>query len=144
MNEAKIRCAGAILYNPQGRILIHQRDAKPGLIYPLHWTTLGGRIEDGEQPDDAMRRELLEEIELSPPLRFWRIFEHSYPGTDGREVSVEQHVYIGPIDLPVSAIVLNEGQALGYFGPEDLDALPIAFGLKPLFEDFFRAFEVLR
>jgi 8-oxo-dGTP diphosphatase len=134
----RIRCAGAILYNAHGQILIQQRDAKPGLLFPLHWTTLGGRVEDGEHPDDAIRRELLEEIELEPQVRFWRIFEHAYE-VDGEQITVEQHVYVGEINLPVSDIVLNEGQALGYFEADDINNLPIAFGLAPLFKDFFKA-----
>jgi 8-oxo-dGTP diphosphatase len=49
----------AIPVNPQGKILLQQRDDRPDLRYPGCWTTFGGAIEDGETPIEAMRRELL-------------------------------------------------------------------------------------
>jgi len=53
--------AGAIIYDNNGKVLIAKRAAKrewsPGL-----WETVGGRMEYGEAPEEAMRREIMEEI----------------------------------------------------------------------------------
>lgn len=132
--SADVVCVGALLVNAQGEVLLQQRDDKPHLNYPGHWTTLGGKVEAGETPDEAMRRELLEEIELEPEMRLWKVFDNPV-GHGG--IIVEQHFYVGHIDLPASEITLNEGQALAFFGLDDLAALPIAFGFEPVFREFF-------
>ncbi len=131
---ADLTCVGAILVNPAGRILLQQRENKPGLMYPGCWTTFGGTVEPGETPDEAMRRELLEEIELEPAMRLWKVWDNPIASTG---VVVEQYVYVGSIDLEADDITLNEGQALAFFGPDDLDTLPIAFGFGRVFREFF-------
>lgn len=133
---ADLRCVGAILYNARGEILLQLRDDKPEIVYPNHWTTLGGRIEPGESPDEAMRRELLEEIELAPTLRLWQVVDNPIVFHETRIV-VEQHFYVGALDREANEIRLHEGQAVRYFGPDDLDGVPIAFGFECFFRDFF-------
>ena len=128
---------GAILMNTAGKILLQQRDDRPDLRYAGHWTTFGGRVEPGEHPDAALRRELLEEIELAPETRLWKVRQFEEPAADGSMVLIEQWLYSGHLDTPAEEIALNEGQALGFFGPDDLDMLPIAFGLKDVFKAFF-------
>lgn len=123
---------GAILVNPAGQILLQLREDRPGLAYPGHWTTLGGAMEPGEAPDAALRRELLEEIEMSPPIKLWRYFQRVRV-----DMVIDQYIYVGPVSRRVQDITLNEGQALGFFDLADLPALPIAFGFRPLFEAFF-------
>lgn len=42
-------------------ILLFHRDNKPECKYPLHWQIIGGGIEEGETPEDALVREVKEE-----------------------------------------------------------------------------------
>lgn len=132
---AQLRSVGAILVNQRGEILLQQRDAAPGLLYPGCWTTFGGAVEPPETPDAAMRRELLEEIELAPALTLWQTFTHAY-AHGGQPALVEQYIYYGAVDRAADEIALNEGQALGFFNRAALAALPIAFGFRPVFEAF--------
>jgi 8-oxo-dGTP pyrophosphatase MutT (NUDIX family) len=132
----------AIPVNPQGKILLQQRDDRPDLLYPGCWTTFGGAIEEDETPDEAMRRELLEEIELELPLKLWKVYDEVVD-IHGAAVLVRRYIYIGRIDQPAESITLNEGQALGYFGLEDLGALKIGFGFEPLFREFFAVYKDL-
>jgi 8-oxo-dGTP diphosphatase len=44
------------------RVLLTQRS--PSRDYPMHWECPGGKIEQGEGPRQALRRELAEEIGL--------------------------------------------------------------------------------
>jgi hypothetical protein len=61
----------------------------------------------------------------------------------GNLVPVRRYIFIGPIDQPAESIKLNEGQALGYFGLEDLKNLKIGFGFEPLFREFFAVYKNL-
>src|SRR5262249_4607786 len=134
----KVRMQGvsAIPINTEGKILLQLRDDRPDLIFPGHWTTFGGMVEDGETPAEALRRELLEEIELELPMKLWRVENYSME-QDGQSIVIESFIYVGRIDLATSEITLNEGQALGYFGVEDLDNLKIGFDFQRIFREFF-------
>ena len=129
----KIWCVTAILQNLKGQVLLHQRDEKPGLAFPGYWSTLGGKIKTAESPEEAIHRELLEEIGVDVPVRLWKVYERNAAD----DLIIIQCVYMGQIDYALSELVLNEGQDLNYFGPDDLKALPIAFGFDALLKDYF-------
>ncbi len=138
MGILRVQGVSAIPVNAEGKILLQQRDDRPDLNYPGYWTTFGGKVEDGETPDEAMRRELLEEIELELPMRLWKVEE--YPTKhNGQKFVVEGYIYVGRIDRAAADIALNEGQALGYFGLEDLDGLKIGWDFERIFREFFAA-----
>jgi 8-oxo-dGTP diphosphatase len=137
VSETHIQTVSALLRNVQGQLLLHLRDDRPDLRYANCWSTLGGRVEPGEEPADAMMRELLEEIELAPPVRFWKQYDYIIHGAYAQTINVTVHVFIGDIDRPIHEITLNEGQMLRFFDAEDVDTMPIAFGFAALFKEFF-------
>tara|TARA_B100001094_G_scaffold333364_1_gene411115 strand:- start:6227 stop:6652 length:426 start_codon:yes stop_codon:yes gene_type:complete len=49
-----------------GRMLLNLRSKD--VSYPYTWSFWGGKIEKGEQPLDALRRELKEEMGFVPPM----------------------------------------------------------------------------
>ena len=57
-----IRVTAAIIES-ENKILIAQRKAKDNLFGGL-WEFPGGKIEDGETPEECMARELMEELEI--------------------------------------------------------------------------------
>ena len=59
--------AAVALLDPDGRVLIAQRP--PGKAMAGLWEFPGGKIEDGESPEEALVRELREElgIAVKPP-----------------------------------------------------------------------------
>jgi len=71
-----VACA---LIDPDGRVLIAQRP--PGKALAGLWEFPGGKLEDGEKPEDALIRELKEELGITvreaclAPLTF---ASHSY------------------------------------------------------------------
>lgn len=134
----RIPCVGVIMFNLSGQVLLQQRDEKPGLAFPGCWTLFGGRVEPGETPDEAMRRELMEELEIAVPLTHWRVYDEPW-----KDVIVEQHVYYAPIDRAVESMVLNEGQAMGYFTPAQIRGLSVAFFFRSVLETFFEEFPSL-
>jgi hypothetical protein len=71
-------------------------------------------------------------------MKLWKV--EDYPmDRDGQKGVVESYFYIGRIDRSTAEITLNEGQALGYFGLEDLDRLKIGFDFERIFREDFAA-----
>jgi len=58
--------AVALILLEDGRYLAQLRDDKPGIFFPGHWGLFGGGLDPGEKPEDAVRRELREEIGVVP------------------------------------------------------------------------------
>src|SRR5580693_888159 len=58
-----IRVVAAALYDADGRVLIAERP--PGKHLAGRWEFPGGKVEPGEAPVEALRRELLEEIGIA-------------------------------------------------------------------------------
>lgn len=69
----------ALIELPDGRYLLQRRDPLPQIFYPDHWGCFGGAIDDGETPDEALRRELREELGLDiEPGGYRRFTESSF------------------------------------------------------------------
>jgi len=62
----------AILVTPDGRYLMQQRDDIPGIFFPGYWGGFGGGVEAGETAEQAVIREMQEELGFTPknPKRF--------------------------------------------------------------------------
>ena len=59
--DLPIACAGAVVRDEEGRLLLVRRAHEPSLGL---WSLPGGRVEDGETPREAARREVREETGL--------------------------------------------------------------------------------
>lgn len=68
----------AALIEKEGKLLVCQRTRHQTM--PLKWEFPGGKIEEGEQPRDALRRELEEELGILATIgdELARI-QHEYP-----------------------------------------------------------------
>lgn len=69
--------AGLLCEN--GRVLVCQRRANAA--FPLKWEFPGGKVENGERYEDALRRELWEElqIEVETAIKIFD-YQHTYTG----------------------------------------------------------------
>ena len=56
--------AALLTVQETGHYLMQLRDDKPGIFYPDHWGCFGGAVEPGEEPLEALLRELDEELAL--------------------------------------------------------------------------------
>lgn len=125
-----------LLVTPAGEVLLQQRDHKPGILYPGAWTFFGGAVEEGETPEDAAHREMMEELEIDLPLRYWLTYTcpiRSIPG----ELDVIVHVYEGDLDRPVDSLTLHEGQAMALYDESAAKTLTLGFGKTPILHRFF-------
>jgi scyllo-inositol 2-dehydrogenase (NADP+) len=67
----------ALIELPDGRYLLQRRDPLPQIFYPDHWGCFGGAIECGEMPEEALRRELREELGVDFEPGSYRRFTES-------------------------------------------------------------------
>ncbi len=72
------RVAVGVLLRGDGAVLL--ADRPPGKPYAGHWEFPGGKIEPGERVDEALARELREELDLrAGPSEPWVVMEYDYP-----------------------------------------------------------------
>ncbi|MGW5581702.1 NUDIX hydrolase [Micromonospora chokoriensis] len=105
-----------LLVDPSGAVLLQHRDEGIA-VSPGQWSLPGGHVEPGESPEEAARRELLEETgltadELHPLWSGPRPYEPGFPHT------VIVHVFRGTTTARQEDVVLGEGQAM-VFVPRD-------------------------
>ncbi|MDX2140360.1 MAG: NUDIX hydrolase [Chloroflexota bacterium] len=127
---------GVILYSDDGRVLLQQRDDKPTIPYPGCWTFFGGALEAGETADEAIQRELMEELTLEQTLTFWYDYEcpvRTIPG----EVVTRNFMYVGRLTRSLDSLVLLEGQAMKLFTAEESEEHELAYAQSPILRKFF-------
>jgi 8-oxo-dGTP diphosphatase len=130
------------LHNNFNSYLLQLRDFKPSIIYPGYWGAFGGAIEEGESPQDALNRELTEEIGYSPEeIGFFRdVYK------DDDELNI--HMFYSTLGMPLSRLCLMEGVDMGVFTTEEIKSeslyskklgkyFPIVPLLLELFDQFF-------
>ena len=112
--------AAAIIVLDDGRYLLQLRDNKEGIFFPGHWGLFGGGVDKGEQPIDALRRELQEELGLaSAELR--RLTRFEFDLAPMGMASFYREFF--EVHLPAAAVPslrLGEGTVFEAFGREQV------------------------
>ena len=88
------RTVGALFIRPDGTVLLGLR-APSKKVWPGHWDTIGGHVEEGESLDEALIREIREETGVTAtrfrliatvrerqPERYGDALHHVYAVTD--------------------------------------------------------------
>jgi mutator protein MutT len=116
-----------ILYKADGKILLQHR-SKDAPTLPDHWSFFGGGVEEGESPEQAVRREAVEELgyQLASP----RLFSVKQIAVEKRELTL--HVFVERYDGGL--LTLGEGQAMGWFLPDATKDLLILDGVRAIIE----------
>jgi len=110
--------AAILLFDYKKRILMQHR-TEDALHAPGYWSFFGGAIEKGENPDVAVRRECLEELDYSlenPKL----ILVNKFNG-ETRFIFAEKYNKFKSLEL-------LEGQAMEWFSIDDALKLKIIEG----------------
>jgi 8-oxo-dGTP diphosphatase len=114
----------AALVRADGRILLSQRRADQSL--PLCWEFPGGKVEPGEAPEAALRREVQEE--LGCEIEVGRIFEvvfHPYEAFDLYMLVYEARITAG-------APSAQQVAAIAWVPPREIPALQLPPADYPL------------
>jgi 8-oxo-dGTP pyrophosphatase MutT (NUDIX family) len=99
----------ALLVRADGRYVMQLRDAKPNIFYPDHWGCFGGAVDPGEKPEEALRRELQEELELDmPSAQEFTRFEFDFRSV-GQSKTSRIYYEVAVSDQAFERFVLHEG-----------------------------------
>jgi nucleoside triphosphatase len=117
-----------ILTDAGGRVLLCRMSAGRG-VFPGQWALPGGGIEPGERIDDALRREVREE--LSVELASWEpllfkddVLDKQF--ADGSRQPLHMIFLVYRCTPASNEIVLNEEfSEYGWFRRDELEALPL-------------------
>lgn len=127
------KIAAVILENKQGEILLYLRDNKPNIPFPHHWDLFGGYVEEGETPEEALVREVKEELDYD--LKEYRFFR-KYDCLEGDAHPNVKYVYVGKVDKPIEDLTLQEGEKLQFFSKDELPQIKFANILKSIVLDY--------
>lgn len=131
------RFATVVLVDPRGWLLLQERD-EHAPIDPECWGLVGGHVEDGEDVEAAVHRELAEETGLlagpghrTGALTLWRDFTVHESGDP-------MWVFAGTTTATDEDVVCGEGRQIVFVEPSVVPTLPLsqaAAVVVPLFID---------
>ncbi|HEV8052885.1 MAG TPA: NUDIX domain-containing protein [Parachlamydiaceae bacterium] len=123
--EKNVPGVGIILIH-KDKFLLQHRDDKQGIPNPNKWGLVGGGVDEGETPEEAIKRECSEEIGVIP-----RNITYIGKTTDNKS-----RFYAYLEDDEVDALRLGEGQEIRFFAPEEV----LSINLTPRVEMFFKTY----
>lgn len=119
--------AAAAILTIEGRYLLQLRDSRPDIFFPSHWGCFGGATDEGETPEQALLRELNEELGLELDRRSFKYFTR-FDFDLGFAGLPPFWRYFYEAELPpqsLSRIRLGEGREFGLFEAEKILAKEI-------------------
>ena len=112
----------AIITLEDDRYLMHLRDDKPEIWYPNHWGCFGGAVDAGETPEQALRRELYEELELAVgQTTYFTRFDYDFEPF-GMKKCFRIYYLLRISQRALSSLTLHEGRAVKAISYGDLTA----------------------
>jgi 8-oxo-dGTP diphosphatase len=130
MKHIRVACA---VIEVGGKVLSTQRSESMSL--PLKWEFPGGKINDGESPEECLRRELHEELGIEVSVgQALSSTTHCYPS-----FSVTLYPFL--CGIISGEITLHEHRAMVWLPPDELHTLDWADADWPVIKDYQRQFD---
>lgn len=114
--------AVALITDERGRYLMQLRDATPTIFFPDHWGCFGGALEPGENDEQAVQRELKEELglELAPEC-FVRFTTFTFDFSSIGDGVIRRVYYTAHVDASIlPSLRLAEGREMRFFPAQEL------------------------
>ena len=109
-------CVSALIEDGDGRVLLARRAVEP---YLGLWDPPGGFLEEGEHPEDGLRRELLEETGLHcEPIRFLGVWMDVYG--DAPDAAATLNLYWTMRVVSGEPVAADDVAELRWFASDDL------------------------
>jgi len=122
-----VEVAVGVLIRPDGQFLLTSRP--PGKVYEGYWEFPGGKLEAGESVEQALRRELQEEIGLTIAAAHpWRVEMVDYPHALVRLNFCKVFEWTGQLQM-------HEGQAFAW-QTLPVEVAPVLPGTVPVLQWF--------
>ncbi|MBP9817896.1 NUDIX domain-containing protein [Candidatus Shapirobacteria bacterium] len=118
IEETKVG-AHALLVTSEGKIILQQRDEKPGIVNPGLISMFGGSAQKGELMEECLERELKEELEINiylDQVKKLGIF-YKTKEIDGQDYEANVFVVKG---VEVEKLKVNEGKGIVCDCPAEL------------------------
>ena len=110
----RIEVVAAIIHDNEGRIFATQRGYGE---FKDYWEFPGGKMEPGESPEQALKREIWEELETRIVIeRFVRTIEWDYP-----QFHLTMHCFWCRVES--GALTLKEHEAARWLSTNQLDSV---------------------
>jgi mutator protein MutT len=127
------KIAAIIFENEKSEILLYLRDNTPGIPFPQHWDLIGGHIEIGETPEEALIREVKEELNYD--LEDYTFFK-KYDCLEGDAYPNIKYIFTGKFNIPLEDITLLEGERPQFFSYSEIPGIRFANILKRVLTDY--------
>jgi len=131
-----IEIAQVLLFDREARLLIYLRDDNPEIPFPDHWDLFGGHLEDGETAEQALVREVREELGIE--LKVFEYFRR-FDCAEGDVYPNTKHIYWATIEKSSRELTLYEGQKLRSILPAERRQIRFANILGGIVEAFVDA-----
>lgn len=108
--------SGVLLKTADNKLILQQRDNKPGITNPGMIAIFGGTAKKGETPIDCAKREIAEEVNLTvndKDLKPLGVYKVDVPNVG----KVESHIYLVE-NVKEKDLHLNEGKSLFILDPD--------------------------
>ena len=127
-----IKVVAAVILQ-EGKVLCVQRAEHEKEYVSLKWEFPGGKVEVGESREEALVREIREELSVDiEVLEFFMTVEHTYP-----DFHLTMHVF--KCALQSGEIVLNEHVDMKWLSMEELGSLDWAAADVPVVKSLMQA-----
>ena len=127
-----IEVVAAVIFR-EGKVLCVQRAEHASEYISLKWEFPGGKVEIGESREEALVREISEELSVDIEVsEFLMTVEHTYP-----DFHLTMHVFKCVLDQ--GEITLNEHVALKWLSIDELDQLDWAAADIPVVKSLMQA-----